>query len=198
MKDFTELNFRPAETGDALSLAKLIDIAGEGIPNWLWSHSAEAEQSALDVGVNRARRTTGGFSYTNARVAERFGDIVGMVLMYPIATMPDADVDELPQPIVPFVELEQLSVGTWYVNALAVLPHARGLGIGTALMADAEQAARCNGYDWLSIQVYEQNSGAVRLYERLGYSLAARSPVLSHPCAPYYTGDVLMLEKTLA
>ena len=50
----------------------------------------------------------------------------------------------------------------------------------------------------MSIQVYEQNVGAVRLYTKLGYEIAAREPVRLHPCQPYYTGDVLLLIKNLA
>ncbi len=45
----TTLALRPAGTSDAPILAKLIDIAGEGIPSWLWSGMAKPGQSALEV-----------------------------------------------------------------------------------------------------------------------------------------------------
>ncbi|WP_299690028.1 GNAT family N-acetyltransferase [uncultured Tateyamaria sp.] len=197
MKDFSDLNLRPAHTGDAVNLAKFIDTAGEGIPRWLWAQSAKPEQCPLDYGISRAKRDTGGFSYKNAILAERFGEAVGMALSYPIQSAPEGTLDDLPLPVIPFVALERLSVGTWYVNALAVTPAARGFGVGTALMGEVERIARRQGFDRLSIQVYAQNHGALRLYQRLGYSLSARSPVLLHPCPPYYTGDVLLLEKQL-
>lgn len=188
---------RPASMEDAHSLAMLIDIAGEGIPNWLWSKSSDAQHTSLDIGTQRARRTSGGFSYTNAFVAEIEGNIAGMLLGYPITQAPDDDPDELPAPIAPFVELEKHSVDTWYVNALAVFAEHHGKGIGTALMALAEDQARKVSMSKMSIQVYGQNQGAVRLYQRLGYQLAEKAPVRQHPCQPYYTGDVLLLMKEL-
>ena len=190
-------SIRQAEASDAVELAKLIDIAGEGIPAWLWGQSCQAEQTHLDVGAERARRETGGFSFKNALVAERRGEVTGMVLSYAIDEAPASEPHELPAPIAPFVELEAQSVGTWYINALAVFAGGREAGIGTKLLNAAESQAISAGYQMMSIQVYSQNTGALRLYQRLGYAIDARAKVLLHPCQPYYTGDVLLLMKRL-
>ncbi len=195
MKDLLEYALRPARQTDGEDLACLIDIAGEGIPSWLWAKSAKGGQTPLEVGTARARREQGGFSYKNAIVAERVDHVLGMVLSYPISSADESATADLPAPIVPFVALEAKSVGTWYVNALAVRAGSRRLGIGATLMAHAEKQAIDAGFDTVSIQVYAQNTGAVRLYQRLGYEVAASAPVLSHPCQPYYTGDVLLLLK---
>lgn len=188
---------RPATVSDAKALAQLIDLAGEGIPGWLWSVASVDGQSALDVGIERARRRSGGFSFTNALVAEAGGHPVGMVLSYAINEAPTENPDDLPPPIAPFVALEKLSVGTWYINALAVFDEAQNQGLGTRLLRAAEAQALANGSAEASIQVYGQNTGAVRLYERLGYAFAASAPVRLHPTPPYYTGDVLLLKKSL-
>ena len=188
---------RQAKACDAANLAKLIDIAGEGIPSWLWGQNCQTGETPLDVGAERARRETGGFSFRNALVSEQRGNVQGMVLSYPIDEAPTADPADLPAPIAPFVELEAQSVGTWYINALAVFAGAREAGIGTRLLDAAETQAITAGYRVMSIQVYAQNTGAFRLYERLGYEVAARSKVRLHPCQPYYTGDVLLLLKRL-
>lgn len=195
MKDLPECTTRPAQPDDAEDLARLIDIAGEGIPSWLWAKSVNDWQVPLDIGMRRARRNTGSFSYTNAVVAKNNGSVLGMVLSYPILASPKDAIGDLPTPIAPFVALEGQSVGIWYVNALAVRAGARGHGIGTALMKVAEKQAAAAGYSMLSIQVYSQNTGAVRLYRRLGFEFADRAAVLLHPCQPYYTGDVLLLLK---
>lgn len=189
---------RQASEADAPALAKLINIAGEGIPNWLWTRACVEGQTPLETGIERARRPSGGFSYTNALIADQGSDPIGMVLSYAITEAPENNPNDLPAPIAPFVALEKLSVGTWYVNALAVFAEARGRGIGTALMTAAEGQARVRGFDEMSIQVYEQNVDAVRLYERLGYTLAAKEAVRLHPSPPYYTGDVLLLKKPIA
>ncbi|WP_298837320.1 GNAT family N-acetyltransferase [uncultured Roseobacter sp.] len=193
----TDIRLRDATADDALLLAKLIDIAGEGIPSWLWQQSATVEETFLDVGAARARRTTGGFSFSNAVVALRGEQPVGMVLSYPIDAAPGDDPDDLPAPVAPFVALEIRSVGTWYINALAVLPGYRSCGAGTVLMRHSEKLARAAGYEKMSIQVYGQNTGAVRLYTRLGYTQISAAPVRLHPCQPYYTGDVLLLTKDI-
>ena len=44
-----------------------------------------------------------------------------------------------------------------------------GHGIGALLMHQAEAWARARGDDWLSLSVFPQNEGAVRLYERSGF-----------------------------
>lgn len=195
MIDLEQIIVRPATSSDAQDLAKLIDIAGEGIPHWLWSQNTAENRTPLEIGTERAQRESGGFSYKNARVAENAGRVLGMVLSYPIIEAPDEDIDSLPDPIAPFVELEMKSAGTWYINALAVFPGHRSAGLGSLLMEAVDTAASTSGFSRLSIQVYGQNSGAARLYKRLGFRETARSRVRLHPVQPYYTGDVLLLEK---
>ena len=47
---------RQTEPWDAESLAKLINLAGEGIPNWLWTRACVEGQTPLEIGIERARR----------------------------------------------------------------------------------------------------------------------------------------------
>ena len=188
----------PAQRTDARAIARLMDIAGEGIPGWMWSRVCEPGQDPLDIGEARAARAEGGFSFSNAQIARQGADILGMVLGYPITRTPAERPDDVPAPIAPFVELEALSVGTWYINALAVRAERRGQGLGARLMEAAEQTARSDGFDRCSIQVFERNEGAVRLYRRLGYEEIVRSPVRLHPCPPYHRGNVLLLTRRLS
>lgn len=189
---------RQAEPSDAQSLAKLINLAGEGIPNWLWARACDAGQTPLDIGTERAKREHGGFSYRNALVALSGGHPIGMVLSYAITEAPTENPDDLPAPIAPFVALEKQSVNTWFINALAVFAEGQNQGIGSGLLSAAEHLARAKGFDKMSIQVYAQNTGAVRLYARHGYTPVASDPVRLHPCPPNYTGDVLLMMKTLS
>lgn len=192
---------RAATRDDAPFLARMIDIAGDGIPTWLWAQSAEPGEEPLDVGTARACREAGGFSYRNALVAERGGVPTGMMLGYRIEAPTDADraeVATLPAPVRPFVELEHEAPGTFYINALAVCAAARGEGIGTRLLQAAEGQARSAGIGTMSIQVFSQNLDAVRLYTRLGYRTVTSRPVLDHPCPPFYDEDVLLMTKPLA
>lgn len=55
------------------------------------------------------------------------------------------------------------------VMGLAVAPEARRRGVGTALLAAAEEQARARGARKLSLRVLSTNESALRLYERLGF-----------------------------
>lgn len=56
---------------------------------------------------------------------------------------------------------------TYYLQNLSVVPEWRGCGIGSALLEDAINTARSNGYARLHLDVYDGNP-SVRLYERMG------------------------------
>jgi len=55
------------------------------------------------------------------------------------------------------------------IHDLAVLPGRRGGGIGRALLTAAEQHARDGGYCKLTLEVQDDNSPALQLYERFGF-----------------------------
>ncbi|MFG1654570.1 GNAT family N-acetyltransferase [Micromonospora sp. NPDC049275] len=56
-----------------------------------------------------------------------------------------------------------------------VLPEARGLGVGSALLAAAERWAGGRGIRYLSAGIYHRNTDAVRFYSRHGYTDAGLS-----------------------
>ena len=56
-----------------------------------------------------------------------------------------------------------------HVADLVVAPAHEGQGIATALLARAEEWSRAQGYDWMTIGVFEENARAERLYRKLGY-----------------------------
>ena len=56
-----------------------------------------------------------------------------------------------------------------HVADLVVADGHEGQGIATALLARAEEWSRAQGYDWMTLGVFEQNVRAERLYQKLGY-----------------------------
>jgi ribosomal protein S18 acetylase RimI-like enzyme len=56
------------------------------------------------------------------------------------------------------------------LETLAVLPEARGSGVGHALMEAAFAAAAARGADSMAVGVAHTNAGAIRFYEREGFS----------------------------
>jgi ribosomal protein S18 acetylase RimI-like enzyme len=189
---------RPARKDDARALAELIDIAGEGFGTYLWSQAVGPGESALDVGMRRAQRDEGGFSYRNATVAEIDGNIAGLLLGYRLADPYDTgDLERLPALVRPLVELESVAPASWYVNALAAFPEFRNKGLGTRLLAEAETIARKAKALSLSIIVAEANEGAKRLYLRSGYAETARRRLVPFPGLPH-GGDWLLLTKPVS
>ena len=53
--------------------------------------------------------------------------------------------------------------------SIAVADAARGRGLGEALAYAVERAARTRGCARLRLEVRQDNAGAIRLYERMGY-----------------------------
>jgi ribosomal protein S18 acetylase RimI-like enzyme len=56
--------------------------------------------------------------------------------------------------------------------SFAVIPNLQGLGIGTALVRDAESRLRKRGFTVVEIDAGKDNPRARALYERLGYRVA--------------------------
>ena len=55
-----------------------------------------------------------------------------------------------------------------FVAYTAVEPHARGRGVGRALLDAAEGHARAKGFSYLSLMVTEDNAPALAMYEHAG------------------------------
>ncbi len=166
--------FRRATPDDAGALVDLIGYASEGLAPYLWSKMAEAGEDARSVGLRRARREEGAFSYKNAIVREDGGKVAALLIGYPLPEEPEPiDYEDMAPMFVPLQELENLAPKTWHVHVLAAYPHARGKGHGKALLDLAETIAREARCDGLSIIVSDANEGARRLYERQGCREAA-------------------------
>jgi ribosomal protein S18 acetylase RimI-like enzyme len=71
-----------------------------------------------------------------------------------------------------------LRPGEYYVSNVAVSAETRGKGIGTKLLAKAEEEAREKGCSVIVLDVETENAAAVRLYERLGFLRRSAGPPL--------------------
>jgi len=128
------------------------------------------------------------FSYEFAMVAEAGDKVVGMFLGYASRRIRRLNLNMAFQ--APFVyglrravslalhsgpllfELPRPGPGEFYIAHVAVLPGWRDQGIGTMLLAAAEEKAKAEGLSKCSLDVELGNTGARGLYERLGYKVA--------------------------
>ena len=189
------MEIRSATEQDCRAIAELALMAGEGIPAYFWAQSQRPGQTIEEVGAQNAASETDNFSYRNVQVAMIEGQIAGMLLAYRLPAAEDADDPaDYPDFIRPLIELEQCVPESFYINMLATYPDYRNRAVGSTLMEYANKLAARAGCEQLSVEVFAQNDGALRLYQRLGYRIADTRQVIPHPCHPY-TGELVLLTK---
>lgn len=183
---------RPATQEDAAILAKLVNMAGDGLPLYLWTKMAEDGEDPWEVGRRRAQREEGSFSYRNAVVLEH-GKVIACLIGYPI--VPSLPGPDTPTMFVPFNMLEAMAVGSWYVNVMATLPEARARGCGSRLLAMADTIAEATGCTGTSLIVSDANTTARHLYEGVGYRAIAAEPMVKEGWTGAGDNWVLMVKS---
>lgn len=166
--------YRLASRDDAPTLALLVNYAGEGLPLHVWTTMAAEGEDPWLVG---SRRQAAKAEEGKVVVVDEGAGVIAGLTGYPIGSAPEA-LEGIPPLFRPLQELENLAPESWYVNVLAALPEARNRGWGGRLLALAERIARAEGRHRMSVVVADDNAGARRLYERVGYREAARRPMV--------------------
>ena len=175
------MNIRPAQVEDCLAIAELALIAGDGIPGHFWADTRLPGQSLAQAGAQLAKSVTANFSYRNAHLARIDDEIAGMLLAYrlPAAADNNENPADFPEFVRPLIELEQCVPESYYLNMLATYPQYRGQGVGSALMTQIDRLALATGCELISIEVFDSNHEALKLYQRLGYSVIESRPVVA-------------------
>jgi len=200
--------FRQAKKEECRTIAELFSIASDGVADYIWTKYSEPGENILDVGARRYSNEDSPFSYKNCVLAELKGEVLGMLIAYPIHESQEHESQEeesetdpilidpiLIDPILaPYTKLEHS--GSYYIGAMAVFDKYRGRGIGTKFLEIAEQQSVDKQLPQLSLLVFEQNDGALRLYERSGFYEVKRETVVPHELIRY-TGDALLMVKDI-
>ena len=188
------MSFRPATKADCRKIAALYSISSDGVADYIWTCLAAPGQEILDVGQQRYERDGTAFSYENCTIAEIDGKVAGMLVAFPMHVDADRSDDDIDPVLEPYADLEEDN--SYYVCGIAFFAEFRGRGLGTRLMALAEDHARDKGFRKLSLIVFEQNQGAKKLYNRLGFRETLRRPIYPHPLI-HCTGDAILMVKEL-
>lgn len=172
---------------DARVLARLSLMAGHGYIEVLYS-GLFPDRRLEDVVVERRSLNPASFGYYgNWRVAvDEAGQAVGGINDF----LPDEYADLEMDSIVPeenrmkmsaFSALDAHIEDTLHVNMLAVLPEYRHHGIAQGLIQVAADRSRRARLPALSLLTFEQDGRLVRYYERLGFRIVGRCPMIPHP-----------------
>jgi hypothetical protein len=109
-----ETRFRSARKEDCRTIAELYRISSGGVTDYIWRKLAEPGEEHIEVGERRYAREDMVFSYRNCTVVERNGEVIGMLVAFPVEPDPDvSDPDEGVDPVLkPYSELERLKAST--------------------------------------------------------------------------------------
>ncbi|MEK4227944.1 GNAT family N-acetyltransferase [Solibacillus sp. FSL H8-0538] len=174
---------RQAFPEDATYIAPLIYNAIADIANRLTGEHNEADILAtLEYLVTQRNNR---HSYLNTYVAFRDEEILGIVVLYDGLQGKAFDKklqDWLMRKNVAAITIDvEAYDDEYYIDTVCVTETARGLGIGTQLLAFAEETARAKGYKKLSLNVEPEKDKARRLYERIGFAVTEPWTIINEP-----------------
>ena len=192
------VKFRDGLESDATSLALLLDAAGRRIPAYFWSLYAAEGQSFFEFGRENIRTNVEGKSYyKNWQIAKLDNELLGAFFGFQVPDpYPEINYDEEQEWEIPFLELEKSAAGSWLLQAISVLPEYREQGHAHALLSKAEEVAKDNGANKITLQVEEVNKIALKTYTTNGYKELARRELIPFPFSQD-TGDIILMEKNL-
>jgi ribosomal protein S18 acetylase RimI-like enzyme len=164
---------RPFRREDAAAVARLNNAASAGLLLTLWQEKAGAEGDPWEIGrLRQIGRMEGGQIMV---VVDRGEGVEAALMGNPIGLEPlqpaEAGIYR------PILELQNLVLGSWYLNDLATVESARRQGLARRLLDKAETIARAGGHDLICLVVSDANAPARALYAAHGYTERARRPI---------------------
>ena len=187
------LRIRPADADDAPELARLIDIAGGGVYEFLLDGLMPG-MTAAEMLVPGLAGRSGSLSHRQSGVAELDGQVVGIAHGYPTDWIRTEDYSGLPPDRVAHMAefSETLDWGSYFLSALAVDPDRRRQGIAGRLLGWFYERARTGGFDRVTLHVWADNEAARGLYAGEGFEEIGRADIPWHPRLPHQGGSILL------
>ena len=187
------ISIRPGAPDDAGVLRRVFEYASHGLSPYLWRKSAGPEQD-YDSFVQSRMISKIEDPEQDFKIAEFDGRTAGGILTYRISgsqSLEGASPMERS-----FLKVDNGLCPSVYVNAIAVFPEYRRLGVASAMLANARNEAAKSDLP-ISLSVCDANPGAIETYETNGYRHAGQVPMVKED----WTGDgsrwLLMVNDTL-
>ena len=183
------ITIRKGKPEDAEDFSQLALLTGPELLPALFG----SESNVRNVMKGSFQRVRNAFSYEHSHFIEANGEIAGMALAFTYDQMRREQLRSLLF-ILRYLKLSfltqiiylyrssqilvQIAEGDSYLAHIAAYPRFRSLGFGTKLLEVVEEEARAAGSKGMVIDVETYNTGAIRFYERLGYNIELKSPIL--------------------
>ncbi|OKL35254.1 GNAT family N-acetyltransferase [Domibacillus mangrovi] len=148
----------------------------EAIGDIAYRLTGETNKQAVETALMKLFiRSDNRHSYRYTYIAEKNGTPAGILVLYYGAEAVELDLNLsswLNEKKAVRVSLDrEAHLDEWYIDTVCVHPDFRGSGIGTALLTYAEHTAAEHGDSKLSLNVETKKEAAIRLYERIGFSI---------------------------
>jgi ribosomal protein S18 acetylase RimI-like enzyme len=190
-----KIKYRPAEKEDCVKLAELINIASDGVVEYLF-HNLVPGMTSVQVVAHNLENDNYPHSYKSAVVAVEETDLIGMALSYPSSY--HKVTDEM-KSFFPADRLEHLSPfyssrieKSWFLDALCVIESRRRNGIGEKLISLTKEKAVANGFNVLSLIVFSDNALAIPVYKRTGFEIVQKVELKGNEFIKHEDGCLLM------
>jgi len=192
------MTIRQATIGDAPHLARFAIMAHGGLNEALYEGLVPDQtiESVLEPSYSRSGVTA---FYENHWIDEQDGRVAGGMHAFPFD-------DWANDPHDPRIPEERYAIaqpifnlpapGTYHVCALSTYTEFCRRGIARSLLSLACEHARVKQFSTISLYVFADNVGALALYEKMGFKVAGREPVIEHPLIRY-TGEFFLMAATL-
>ena len=187
--------YRPAEKEDSVKLAELINIASDGVVDYLF-HDLVPGMTPVQFVAKNLENDNYPHSYGSAVVAVKETDVIGMALSYPASY--HKITDEM-RSFFPADRLEHLShfyssrvENSWFLDALCVFESHRRTGIGEKLISLTKDKAVENGYNALSLIVFADNALAIPVYKNAGFQIVQGVELRGNKFIKHEDGCLLM------
>ena len=192
------MTFRQAAIGDVRHLARFAIMAHGGINEALYDGLVPGQSIERILEPKFSESSATGF-YENHWIDEQDGRVAGGMHAFPFDNWenntPDPRVPEERYAVLqPFNDLP--AHGTYYVHALSTYPEFCRRGIAWSLLSLACEHAKEAAFTNISLYIFADNAGALALYEKMGFKVVGREPVVEHPLLRY-TGEVCLMVASL-
>ena len=183
------ITIRKGKPEDAQDFSELALLTGpEFLPALFGS-----ESNVRNVMKGSFQHTRNAFSYEHSHFIEANGEIAAMALVFTCDQMRRERLRDwlfilrylkfsvLTQMIYLYRSSEilvQITEGDSYLAHIAAYPKFRSLGFATKLLEVIEEEARAAGSKRMVLDAETDNEKAVKLFERFGYTIEQKSPIL--------------------
>ncbi len=190
------IKYRMGEERDARAIAKLYNMANNGLSEAWWTRQARMGESWLDVFARDIKEPSSIAYFARAVIAEVGDKIAGLLIAFPQEQVPPPEMlAALPSSEISILELRRLAEGSLYIAVVAVEPDYRGYGIAHNFVDMCMNLAEGAGMKEAFGIIHENNSEWLESFLRRGFAEKARRDVGDHVYYPSGSKWVLVTRQ---